>query len=251
MRRIATYISISLFLLLSGSLQAGAWVYGELYTDGESSVQALWHFNGNALDETANNHDGTVTGATLTVAKFGQGYTFNGNHYILTDSNELKTADDWSFSFWAHADATGSTDWVLWEGEAGGNGGGYESEFSIGFDNDELEFNLADGSDDNRLLVAYTDTSAFHFIAVTCESYSSSPTLIMYVDGIEVDSLSPPDEDMPVRADWDTNLRIGQPGSGGYGYKGILDEICIWDRTLSAAEIRQIYQYQKGGYGIQ
>jgi hypothetical protein len=62
-----------------------------------------WPFNGNANDESGNNNNGTVNGATLTNDRFGnanKAYAFDGvnDKIVSTINNPLQA--NWSVSFW-------------------------------------------------------------------------------------------------------------------------------------------------------
>ena len=55
-----------------------------------------WGFNGNANDESGNNNNGTVNGATLTTDRFGNSngaYSFDGNqqNIVIQNNNSLNT----------------------------------------------------------------------------------------------------------------------------------------------------------------
>jgi hypothetical protein len=76
----------------------------EPFLDG---LTAYYPFSGNAKDESENNHDGTVHGATLTEDRFGNAnhaYHFAGNSHISFD---LQSSSDNSFtwSFWLKDDS--------------------------------------------------------------------------------------------------------------------------------------------------
>ncbi|MFM7978911.1 MAG: hypothetical protein ACKPKO_06305, partial [Candidatus Fonsibacter sp.] len=63
-----------------------------------------WPFNGNANDESGNNHNGTVNGATLTSDRFGNvnsAYSFDGiNDYIVTSNINNGIPGDYTLSVW-------------------------------------------------------------------------------------------------------------------------------------------------------
>jgi hypothetical protein len=66
-----------------------------------------WPFNGNANDESGNNNNGTVNGATLTIDRFGnagKAYSFDGasNYIIISDNNSLDLVNQYSFSTWVY-----------------------------------------------------------------------------------------------------------------------------------------------------
>jgi hypothetical protein len=70
----------------------------------DCSLIAYYPFNGNADDESGNNLDGTVSGATLTSDRFGNpdsAYSFDGNDIITIDHDDiLNCSDELSISVW-------------------------------------------------------------------------------------------------------------------------------------------------------
>jgi hypothetical protein len=80
-----------------------------------STRVAFFPFNGNANDSTGNNHNGIVSGATLTTDRFGKAnsaYSFNGSSdYIeITSVNSLKLPE-YTYEAWINVAAipTGSS----------------------------------------------------------------------------------------------------------------------------------------------
>ena len=63
-----------------------------------------WPFNGNANDESGNNNNGTVNGATLTSDRFGnanKAYSFDGvNDFISYTQTPISNIDSVTLSFW-------------------------------------------------------------------------------------------------------------------------------------------------------
>jgi hypothetical protein len=71
-----------------------------------STKVAYFPFNGNANDSTGNNHNGIVSGATLTTDRFGKAnnaYSFNGtSDYIeITSTNTLKLPE-YTYEVWIY-----------------------------------------------------------------------------------------------------------------------------------------------------
>ncbi|MEM6642270.1 MAG: cadherin domain-containing protein [Bacteroidota bacterium] len=72
---------------------------------------AYYPFNGNADDESGNGNDGTVNGATLTLDRFGEvssAYSFDGvNDFVLVKDDEslsFNNQDEYSLGMWVLAD---------------------------------------------------------------------------------------------------------------------------------------------------
>ena len=77
-------------------------VFAQVPTNG---LVGYWPFNGNANDESGNNNNGTVSGATLTTDRFGnanKAYSFDGtNDYIsVLDNNSLDLTNQLTLSAW-------------------------------------------------------------------------------------------------------------------------------------------------------
>ena len=76
-----------------------------------------WPFNGNANDDSGNNNNGTVNGATLTTDRFGNtnsAYQFNGvsNNIIVTSNStfDINSGQSITISCWLKHDLTSSND---------------------------------------------------------------------------------------------------------------------------------------------
>jgi hypothetical protein len=71
----------------------------------QNGIVGWYPFNGNANDESLNNNNGTVNGATLSTDRFGTtsaAYSFDGvNDFIeVTDNNSLDLGSTYSISLW-------------------------------------------------------------------------------------------------------------------------------------------------------
>src|SRR5206468_7829643 len=80
---------------------------------------------------------------------------------------------------------------------------------------------------------AITDTNFFHHLAVT----KSGSSVVFYVDG----SASPAVSYNPGFS-FDSGFAIGARGDNyGNAFQGVVDEVAVCNRALSAAEIQAIY----------
>jgi hypothetical protein len=81
---------------------------------------------------------------------------------------------------------------------------------------------------------------AWHHIVVTFED--SANQLTLYVDGVEESQTSE-----PINLASAYELRIGagklNDANDWYHYKGYLDEVTVWNKELTAAEIQKLYRY--------
>lgn len=69
------------------------------------SILSWWSYSGNAVDESGNNNNGVVTGATLTTDRFGipnSAYQFSQNCKIRNCKNDTTHMNNFSYSFWVN-----------------------------------------------------------------------------------------------------------------------------------------------------
>ena len=195
---------------------------------------AHWNAENGATDVTGNGHDGVFQGNATTTAggPFGNAFTFDGSGDYINIGDELDLGtSDFTLSAWVKGDPTMD----LW-------GRVFDKGFSTGyalgrrFNVSTLSFeHLASGEQGNTF-----DTSSnlidntWHHVAVV----KSGNTATIYADGVlentEFVSAAAQDNSLP--------LYIGyNPGEGVLGYwKGLLDELKIFGRALTLAEIQSL-----------
>lgn len=73
------------------------------------TLLSWWSYSGNALDESGNGNNGTVTGAVLTTDRFGfpnSAYQFTFNSKIRNCKNDTLYKNSFSYSFWVEPTQT-------------------------------------------------------------------------------------------------------------------------------------------------
>jgi hypothetical protein len=208
----------------------------------QEGLVGYWPFCGNANDESGNGHDGTVNGATLTEDRFGNAnaaYDFNGGPNFSADriicNNPLTNDSDFSFSFWLRNEST-SPDWTVPLMIQGANSS-YEFYFtqdSIAFDN----FDLQQATINTQLTFSNSvNTENFNNY---CFSYDGSE-LTLYLNGNYSSSYSTSNLITP----FDGQLFIGKHccflDDMPTGFNGALDDIAIYNRALTPAEVQELY----------
>jgi len=216
-------------------------------------------------ERTGARNNGTfLNGATINKTNYvfgGGAAEFDGvDDYIQTTSEELKTANNFTISTWFKADDTNPSHHIIWQGEGDENGWGnscdgthHEMHLSIGgvegpstIIGDVLSFHIGDceeaeSSDTIYIETPFTDTTNWNHVLVTVEAMSSSPRAEMFIDGVSVGS-DTGTTTRTSRTTWDTDLRMGRPGASQRFFGGQLDEVAIWNRTLSSDEILNLYK---------
>lgn len=188
-----------------------------------------WSLNGNANDTSSNNNNGTVSGATLTTGQNGQtngAYSFNGSNSVvgLPNSAAITGNSSYAISAWIKPTAYGTHSIVCWG--------------AFGTTNATNCFRLsADGlqhywyyNDLNVVVPGLTDGNWHNVLA-----QFDGTTRSIYVDN-NLKSTDAPTGHNAVAA----NVNIGK-GNGGEYFIGSIDDVRIFNRALSANEIKTLF----------
>ncbi|NOR59969.1 MAG: hypothetical protein GQ469_04995 [Methanosarcinales archaeon] len=224
----------------------------------DDGLVAEWNFeegSGNTLkDNSGNGNDGTIYGATWTTdGKFGTALQFDGNDYIvIPDSPELSggAGKNMTVEFWFNTNKQGGyiiskirdVSYKDWSALIGGFGPG----MNFWYENRGYDRRFYSGS--------ILEEGVWHHGAFTFQrsTYGNNAVLKMYLDGNEL-PLTPfyqdgvPSNQLYDMPDTSAPVNIGYSGSyyNCCFFNGKIDEIKIFDRVLSADEIRA--EYEKGG----
>ena len=219
-------------------------------------LQALYPFNEGsgtaAHDASGNGRDGVVHGATWTAGKESGGLNFNGkNHYV---SIPTVNNDELSLCAWFNKGAkdTKDKDVIL---------GGYQLKtrhvqnggFALSFDPsapDTLEFTLvtqnSKGKRTQKIAGAkiHGSVGSWHHVAGVYDKETGKQML--YVDGKLVSTATHPANNVVSPLTRYTVMNIGcSLDSKGY-YKGVIDDVRLYNRALSEQEIYAIIQEPLG-----
>jgi len=197
-----------------------------------------------AYDSSGNGNDGKIVGATWTTGKIGNALSFNGknNYVVIPDSPSLRVQ---SFTLEAWIYMTERPNQHGTEHSAiinklhylGGRSKGYKLQFEHPTStNDHLTVSLGDGVA-QRFLVNYNSKDnltlyQWHHVAATYDGSVAK----LYIDGELVSTSSL--EKYTIAHD-DTPLVIGSEyfASSIVQFKGIIDEVRVYNRALSKGEI--------------
>jgi hypothetical protein len=222
--------------------------YSKISANLTTGLVGLWHFNEasgtTVADSSGTGKTGTLVNSPTLGAKgvFGSAITLSRalGQYLSTASVDV--GNTFTFSFWANINATNTAWQTLVSNSVGGNA-------TNGF---RLGINAWDSSDGNVLFETgngtsyltpyapggYATANTWHHYVVAVNRTAGS--VAIYVDGKQrnigiTSSLT----------DFKTSgvLNFGrlQGGSGGY-LDGTLDEVALWNRTLSASDVVALYR---------
>jgi len=208
----------------------------------DSSAVAMWHFDEGsgttAYDETDNDNDGTINGATWTTGKYGKALSFDGvDDYIsILPDPSLTVPNKMTIGAWVKPIGLGGYQAIMTRNFGAGGPGG--SHYGFRFQGTTLDGGISDT--DYRFWVAgmgsFSNGNWYHIILTFDESknhyeiYSNGNTL----------SSGPL---TPISYNEITgNLNIGRDNRNMDYFNGIIDEVTIYDRALSALEVKDIYE---------
>jgi hypothetical protein len=237
-----------LLLLVIGLIMTTQMIYSQVPSHVPTNgLLSYWPFNGNANDQSGNNYNGIVNGATLTSDRNGNvrsAYSFNGasNYIKLPKITPLNDASSFTFSCWIlPTGSTGTRQFVL----------------SRGYDYSTGSFFISQECEANSNYIRFSYNGYPNYNILSQQGYSipyqnwqlltvtkSATTVNMYINSVLVNSstntsnLMTEDEFLYIGSHWFNN----QDGSFfPYYFKGLIDDVGIWNRALTSTEIQQLY----------
>lgn len=199
-----------------------------------------------ATDFSPNNNAGTLTNmdqATDWVSgRLGTALDFDGNNTFVNvpDDDSLDPqSSSFSFSLWFKADAI--SDFLVGKGNKGSGDVGY----GIFFETGNIRARTSDGSNKASESVSFNDTSQWHHLVMVIDRTNN--VVKGYLDGTNNgwtaggggasnNSLS---SFGGINATDD--LKIGSRTDGSLNFNGKIDEVRIYNRALSASEVKDLY----------
>jgi len=186
-----------------------------------------------AVDSSGNGNNGTISGATWVNGRYGEALSFNG----ATDGVQcgpLSITGSYAISAWIKADPTGNAGLVTILCN-------YLSPFQgmgLFLNNGKVALRLYYGTGFTEVvgMVDLRD-GTWHFLVGVCNSTAVGANLTVYVDGAIAGTQATAFTSSPSSA----NTFIGQYGNGLW-FKGVIDEVQVFNRVLSAPEIQADFQ---------
>ena len=238
LKKISIPILLVVWLFVSVSL-----THAQLPLDG---VVSYWSFDdgtiaGNTVEDLLGDNDGELMGKPKSVAgKVGKGLEFDGTnsvHIPGTDSLDFSGAKELSVAVWLNADSDSPVEGVV----AGCCGtivaqrdmSGWALRFDGRNAGQEMEFIVQPGwQGDGGFGAPKFDAGSWHHLA----GVVADKDMLIYVDGKLEKEMG---YNGPISTTG-TETEIGHAVDGGF--VGIIDEVMIYDKALSADEIEQIFE---------
>jgi hypothetical protein len=212
----------------------------------DTGLVGLYHFNDESAfgenstkvyDWSKNGHNATVYGMPYFNAssKFGGAYQFDGIDDVANTAWNLSGTTEFTISAWINPKTHENyrTIWSMDSSVVGCTGDGLYLGFSTTY---RVYFRVADVLNQANFASSYENTWV-HLVAV----YNST-NKIVYENGVPIISQSGGGA-----TTGDVYLQIGDYNSctGGTKFNGSIDEVSIWNRSLSDSEIAALYNYSR------
>ena len=226
-------LAIVFLFAAAGVKQAGAIIYS-------ADLVAYYPFNGNANDESGNGHNGIVTRGVLSYDQgvFGTAASFDKTIVSLGKTlAEMGLTDQITLSLWFYDEGSGNH-FRLYSDHGGRNNTPNYPTFQNHGAASSTGFTVYAGGNPglgHSGTITSFEENTWHFLTVI---YDGS-IAVVYKNGEELE-----------RFDASGNLGAGNFGFGAapdnnindyYLFKGLIDDVRIYDRALSDDEIRALY----------
>ena len=242
-----------LLLAILALVLCGFGLIGLAHAGLNDGLVAYYPFNGNANDESGNGNHGTVYGATPSADRFGNpnsAYQFDGvNNYIsVPSSTTLNPIHQLTISFWINiSDIPVSHGWIPII-HKGGIMSGWpclkNREYSIWFRTYPSQYlMMASAGDESCQQVLNCPVSSTNqWICFVAVSDRINHTMKLFINGVLASEL----EDQYSSYNNNTHeMRFGWTEETWtetfYHFKGILDDIRIYNRALSSDDVLALY----------
>jgi len=196
----------------------------------DKGLVAYYPFDGNASDMSGNGNHGTVNGATLGADRqgvAGNAYDFDGNDWIDL-GNILSQYNLITISAWFNPVGNSSDNGIVSKPRHASGTGAVLRVGAAGFNNDPINLDL-------NANTQVDDGSWHHGVLV-----NNGLKLSLYLGGLLVD-----EENYTSQAVTSSERIFIGKEFGARFYRGSIDDVRIYNRALSAEEIKTLYDLEK------
>ena len=186
------------------------------------------------------NHGNWSGGAAFGVSgKFGTAINFDGYDDYINTTLLMDISRNLTYEAWIKIDSMPQN----YGHVVGSNDGNDGNRVSLQFNSTHIQWFYEKPNGDNQIaFYNLTDTNNWHHVVGTAEE---NDTIRLYVDGVQVDSLasvtSPSKTDSPITIGRNIEVDILEH-VGFSAFNGSIDEVAMYNRTLSADEILDHYK---------
>jgi gliding motility-associated-like protein len=228
--------------------------YGYLPANLQKGLMGWWPFNANARDESGSENHGTVSGVTLSSDRFGKtqrAYSFDGiNDFIEIGDPTINSLDflgqPFTLSTWVNT--TSSRMGPLLCKSNGGNtvSGDYHLTIDSNLSSKtQFAVSRGGGSGAGVNTIAAVNNGNWNHVVAVFNSTASMPT---YLNSVVSTSCFGCTSTPQTLGNSTTPLFFGKYDKYKWFLKGIMDDVAIWNRALSAAEVKTLNNIGKTIY---
>jgi hypothetical protein len=214
-----------------------------------SGLVGYWPFNGNANDESGNGNNGTLNGASLTTDRFGNtnsAYSFDGvNDYISTNLLGITGQNSRTIGFWFNSNNNNSgIKTMLGYGEHSSaipQGSRFDCTLETGKPSIDIAYSFASYTIPN-----IQNNWKYYTVTYNMIDGVNVQAIKLYIDGVLQSSPYLESNSVIINTGNLNSVFFGAPYTtpSGNSFNGKLDDIGIWNRALTPAEITQLYTDQ-------
>ena len=203
-------------------------------TDGLVSKWKFDEGSGSIAYDSVGDNDASLYGAQWTTDMVDDALSFDGNDYLnCPDHNSLDITSEITISAWIYRDDTGP-DYLVAKRD------GDEQQYGIYLYNSQVWFCTFSSPDSYTGTTQTLDTGKWYHIACTFDSNAGEGEI--YINGLPKAT----DKTASAITSADSDLFIGARGDGAGGatfcFDGIIDDVAIYNKVLSAYEVEQMLQ---------
>lgn len=208
-----------------------------------NGLVGYYSFDGNANDGSSNGYNGTATDITYVAdhnGEAGKAASFNGSSSKIVTALHQKGLTEYTISVWVKVPPSAGTKIIVCHKGVSGQGDGIAiTDKSFGLDGDyALRFI-------EKKTALPTDTW-YHITGVWKGSAGTSidqSQMKLYINGVLADDINilSAIDTRAVPFDEDTAMVIGRHTAWNQWFNGSIDELRIYNRALSAKEIKLLY----------
>lgn len=225
-------------------------IEGTLANSQPIGLVSHWTAENTSLDAEGRNDGTLVNGAGFTNGQIGQAFMFDGvnDGVVVEDSSSLRLTKSMTIEGWVRVDSFPSSGHglVLFRGD---DRGGLDPYQITTTPQGEIHFSVT-GSNDSATLVAEMPLGRFVHVAGTLDDATGEMSL--YLDGVRMDHRITTARPFGL-LDPGSNPGIGIGNHGGFPttphnfpFHGAIDELKVYDVSLSSAEVLDNFYASKG-----
>lgn len=252
---------LMLVLSLVGFMAIGCFL-GEVRADIKAGLVSAWTFNDGSGKDLTGKYDGVANGGVKAAAgKYGGGMDFNGKDGFVEvkDGPGLKLPGDLTVAGWMNVRKGNNHAAICWKGEKIGWGPLFNWRVATTADKNMTWGRTAGGTEAWFATDGVIDVNKWIHVALTTGAAGSKS----YVDGTDVTGKTGQGDNTKVKGPYNTfdgkpvEIGVGRGIDGVAGrdfyFDGMIDEVYIYSRELSAADIKELMDSDttKGGVAVE